>query len=144
VSLLALDRFEESAVITGTLKIEEDRREARCSKMVEPDEFFHHSLADEPTRHFFFAEFLHVSLDAIDELIERRRADRSLLAGFLHSCQQLLALVILAPLVALDYFWKDFFDALTRCESALAFEALSATADLVTVSAQARVDHPVG
>jgi len=138
-----LDRFEKSPVVFGALKIEEDRRISRRCKMVETDEFVHHSLADQSTRHFLFAEFLHVSLDAIDELIERRCADRSLLAGFLHSRQQLLALVILAPLVALDDFGKDFFDALTRCESALALEALSAAADLVTVSAQARVDHPV-
>jgi hypothetical protein len=138
-----LDRFEKSPVVFGALKIEEDRRKARRCKMVEADEFFHHSLADQSARHFLFTEFLHVSFDAIDELIERRRADRSLLAGFLHSCQQLLALVILASLVVLDDLWKDFFDALTRCESALALEALSAAADLVTVSAQARVDHPV-
>jgi len=138
-----LDRFEESPVVFGALKIEEDRRKARRRKMVEADEFFHHSLADQSARHFLFAEFLHVSLDAIDELIERRRADRSLLAGFLHSRQQLLALVILASLVALDDLWKDLFDALTRCKSALALEALSAAADLVTVSTQARVDHPV-
>jgi len=138
-----LDRFEESAVVFGALKIEEDRREARRCKMVEADEFFHHSLADQSARHFFFAEFLHVSLDAIDELAERRCADGSLLAGFLHSRQQLLALVILASLVALDDLWKNFFDALTGCESAFALEALSAAADLVTVSAQARVDHPV-
>jgi hypothetical protein len=143
VSFRVLDRFEESPVVFGALKIEEDRRKARRRKMVEADEFFHHSLADQSARHFLFAEFLHVSLDAIDELIERRRADRSLLAGFLHSRQQLLALVILASLVALDDLWKDFFDALTRGESALTLEALSTAADLVTVSAQARVDHPV-
>jgi hypothetical protein len=143
VSSRALDRFEESAVVVGALKIEEYRREARCCKMVEADQFFHHSLADLSARHFFFTEFLHVSLDAIDELVERRRADRSLLAGFLHSRQQLLALVIFASLVALDDLWKGFFDTLTRCETALALEALSAAADLVTVSAQARVDHPV-
>jgi hypothetical protein len=138
-----LDRFEESPIVFGALKIEKDRRKSRRCKMVEADEFIHHSLADQSARHFLFAEFLHVSLDAIDELIERRRADRSLLAGFLHSRQQLLALVILAPLVAFDDFGKDFFDALTRCKSALALNALSTAADLVTVSAQARVDHPV-
>jgi hypothetical protein len=143
VSSRVLDRFEESAIVVGALKIEEYRREARRCKMVEADQFFHHSLADQSARHFFFAEFLHVSLNAIDELIERRRADRSLLAGFLHGRQQLLALVILASLVALDDLWKDFFDALTRGESALTLEALSAAADLVTVSTQARVDHPV-
>ena len=138
-----LDRFEESPVIFGALEIEEDRCKARRGKMVETDEFFHHSLADQSARHFFFAEFLHVSFDAIDELIERRRANGSLLAGFLHSRQQLLALVILASLIALDDLWKDFFDALTSCESTFALEALSAAADLVAVSAQARVDHPV-
>ena len=138
-----LDRLEELPVVFGALKIEEDRRVARRRKMIETDEFCHHSLTDQSTRHFFFTEFLHVSLDAIDELIERRRADRSLLASFLHSRQQLLALVILASLVALDDLWKNFFDALTRCESALALETLSAAADLVTVSAQARVDHPI-
>jgi hypothetical protein len=138
-----LDRFEKLAVVVGTLKIEEDRREARRGKMIETDEFFHHSLADQSARHFFLTEFLHVSLDAIDELVERRRADRSLLAGFLHSRQQLLALVILASLVALDDLWKDFFYSLTRREAALALEALSAAADLVTISTQARVDHPV-
>jgi hypothetical protein len=138
-----LDRFEKSAVVVSALKIEVDRREARRGKMVETDEFFHHSLADQSARHFFLTEFLHVSLDAVDELVERRRTHRSLLAGFLHSRQQLLPLVILASLVALDDLWKDFFDALTRCEAALALDALSAAADLVTVSAQARVDHPV-
>jgi hypothetical protein len=138
-----LDRFEESPVVFSALKVEEDRRKARRCKMVEANEFCHHSLTDQSARHFPFAEFLHVSFDAIDELIERRRADRSLLAGFLHSRQQLLTLVIFTSLVALDDLWKDFFDALTRCESALALEALSASADLVAVSAQARVDHPV-
>jgi hypothetical protein len=54
-----------------------------------------------------------------------------------------VALVILAPLVVLDDLRKGFFDALPSRESALALHALSAAADLVTVSAQARVDHPV-
>ena len=111
--------------------------------MIESDELCHHPPADQSARHFFFTEFLHVSLDAIDKLVERRRADGSLLAGFLHGRLQFLALVVLASLVALDDFWKDFFDALTRCESALALEALSAAANLITVSAQTRVDNPV-
>jgi hypothetical protein len=138
-----LDRVEEAPVIFGALEIEEDRREARRRKMIETDELCHHSLTDQSARHFFFAEFLHVSLDAIDELVERRCADRPFLAGFLHGRQQLLALVILASLIALDDLRKDFFDALTRRKSAFALEALPAAADLVTVSTQARVDHPV-
>ena len=138
-----LDRFEESPVVFSALKIEKDRRVARRRKMIETDEFCHHSLTDQSTRHFFFTEFLHVSLDAINELVERFCADRPLLAGFLHGGQQLLALVILASLVALDNLREDFFDALTRCESAFALEALTTAADLVTVSAQARVDHPI-
>jgi len=105
--------------------------------MIETDEFCHHSLTDQAARHFFFTQLLHVSLDAIDELVERLCADRSLLAGFLHGRQQLLALVIFASLVALDDLRKDLFDALTRCKSAFALEALSAAADLVTVSTQA-------
>jgi len=132
-----LDRFEEAAVVFGALKIEEDRREARGCKMIEPDELCHHSLTDQSARHFLFAELLHVPLDAIDELVERRRADRSLLARLLHSRQQFLALVVLASLVAFDDLWKDFLDALTRRESAFALETLSAAADLVTVSTQA-------
>jgi hypothetical protein len=138
-----LDRLEESPVIFGALKIEEDRREARRRKMIETDQFYHHSLTDQAARHFFFTQLLHVSLDAIDELVERLCADRPLLAGFLHGRQQLLALVILASLIALDDLRKDLFDALTRRKSAFALEALSAAADLVTVSTQARVDHPV-
>jgi len=111
--------------------------------MIETDEFCHHSLTDQSARHFFFAKFLHVSLDAIDELIEHLCADRSFLTGFLHGHQQLLALIILASLIALDDLRKDLFDALTRRESAFALEALSTAADLVTVSTQTRVDHPV-
>ena len=111
--------------------------------MIETDQLCHHPPTDQPARHFFFAEFLHVSLNAIDELVERRRADGSLLAGFLHGRLQFLALVVLASFVTLDDFWKDLFYALTRCESALALEALSAAANLITVSAQARVDNPI-
>jgi len=139
-----LDRFEETSVIVGALEVEKDRRESRRREMIEADEFRHHSLADQGARHFSLAEFLHVSFDAIDELIERLCADGSLLTGFLHRRRQLVALVILAPLVALDDLWEDLFDALTRRESALALEALSAAANLVPVSTQARVDHPVG
>jgi len=138
-----LDRLEESPVIFGTLEIEEDRREAGGCEMIETDQLFHHALTDQSARHFLLTEFLHVSLDAIDELVESLGADRPLLAGLLHGHQQLLALVVLAALIALDDLRKDLLNALTRRESAFALETLSAASDLVTVSTQTRVDHPV-
>jgi hypothetical protein len=102
--------------------------------MIEADQFVHHPLTDQLTGHFPLAEFLHVPFDPVNELIECSSADRSLLAGLLDRSQQFLALVVFAPLIAFDNFWKHFFDALSRGETLSTLEAFPTPTNFTAVS----------
>jgi hypothetical protein len=102
--------------------------------MIEADQLVHHLLTDQLAGHFLLAEFLHVSLDTINELIECCSTDRPLLAGLLDCSQQFLALVVFAPLIAFDDFWEYLFDALPRSETLSALETFSAPTNFAAIA----------
>ena len=77
-----------------------------------------------------------MAFDSVEEPLERVCADRTLLAGFLHRCDQLLPLILLAASIALDDLGHHAVDAFAGRESAAALEALTASADFRALAAQ--------
>ena len=138
-----LEVAEEGGVVVGVLEVAEHRREARGRERVELDELREHALADRARADLLLAELLRAALDAIDEPVERVRADRPLLARLAHGHEDLVAPEVLAALVALHDLRQHLLDALARREAPPALQAFAPAADLGAVAAEPRVDHPI-
>src|SRR5205823_2600881 len=103
----------------------------------------HHRLADLPARHLSLARLLQLTLEAVDQRLDRVDRDRAFLARAFQPGDDLGALERLPSPVFLHHHGERVLDPLVGGEAPAAVLAVSPAADGVALLAEARVHDPI-
>jgi len=122
------------------LKIAIDGSEAHVGDLVERFEALHDKFADVGGGDFAVGAFGKFAFDGIDDFREFSDADRTFLAGFQETFQDLLPVEFFAAAVAFDHHERNVIAALIGGEAPLAFEAFTAAANHIAFFAFAGID----
>src|SRR5688572_29573457 len=119
------------------------RREADVGNGIEVAQPIHDQGAEGLRRNLAFGGVGHRRLDRVGDPLQYRLRDGAFATGDLQPAHQLIAVVRLAPLIALDDLEGRQLDLFVTREPALAAGALAAPSDDVALASLTRVHYPV-
>src|SRR6266851_3529269 len=123
------------------LEVHVHRSESHVRHLIQLLQPAHDHFADFRGGQLAFRGLLHHAFDFIDDGFQLWRGHRAFFARLQKSLQNFLALEAFPPSVLLDDHVRNFIDALVRCESPAALQALAPPANGVAETALARIDH---
>src|SRR5262245_11858035 len=119
------------------------RGESDIGDRIEIAQTVHDHRAESLRRDLPFDGVGHRGLDRIGHALQFRLRNRPFATGDLQTAHQLTAVVRLSPLIALHHLKRRQLDLLVAREPALAARTLAATADDISLTPFARVDHAI-
>src|SRR5438477_5000165 len=135
-----LEALELGLEVREILEAPVNARKEQCRHAVEPHEPAQHPLAD-PFRFDLPPTPARLARDPVGELLQVADLDRALVRCAEHSADELVAVELLAPAVALAHHEHRAFDPLIGREALLAARALAPAANGVARLGEAGIHH---